>query len=311
MPSALKRLSFLPLVVLSGLTVPACGGGGSDTTTIPPRVAVDTGPELLSNVEYKQGATESGDIPLLLDIYKSSNLCNANRPVVLYIHGGSFLVGSKNSQEVPIIAAGLNARNIDVVSINYRLIGDEPVLSAAFQTAATDFPVTEDLAELRNGIFAAKEDAVDALNWMEANGDTHCLDMSRLAIGGLSAGAVTALRVAYGLNDTGITRPEPAAVVNIFGTLIRMEDLEFREAPFITFHGQQDEMVDFENSEALAARADEIGVPYSYYLVADGGHDATIMLREYEGVQLLDKMYDFVEAHIVGGTANYESVVIE
>ena len=314
MRNVFGSVPFLPLAITFGLSVSACGGGGggqSTTTTPPPPVAVDTGPELLSDVQYKTGNTETGDIPLLLDIYKSSNLCNANRPVLLYIHGGGFTDGDKASLEVPLVAEGLNARNIDVVSIDYRLVGDNPVLSPSFQTLEDDFPVPEDLVELRTAIFAAKEDAVDALRWMEDNAAANCLDISQLAIGGLSAGAVTALRVAYGLNDTGITRPEPLAVANIFGTLVRFEDLEFREAPFITFHGQQDDIIPFEASEALAARADAVGVPYSYYLVEDSGHDPAIMLLEYEGETLLENLFDFVEAHVVGGTANYRSVLIE
>lgn len=298
----------------------ACGGGGANSNLSAPAATsapmpVSPQPVVQMDVQYKLGSTEAGDVSLLLDIYQASNVCNGRRPVILYVHGGGFRNGSKNVEGIREFSELVNQRGIDVVSINYRLLGDAPVLSDRFKVAAFDaaFAGTDydgDI-DLINAVFAAKEDAVDALNWMESNQSNYCFDTTRLGFAGTSAGAITVMRVAYSLNTYGIDRPEPAAVLNVFGTLITVDDLEFREAPFISIHGQQDEVIPFQESEKLAARADEIGVPYSYYLVENGDHDPDLIYTPFESGTLLDKALDFLEAHLVGGVPIYESTLIE
>ncbi len=45
-------------------------------------------PILLKDIEYGQGATDSGDIALLLDIHQPSPICDENRPTIFFVHGG-------------------------------------------------------------------------------------------------------------------------------------------------------------------------------------------------------------------------------
>jgi acetyl esterase/lipase len=48
-----------------------------------------------------------------------------------------------------------------------------------------------------------KHDAQAAVRWLRANAATYRLDPSRIAIGGSSAGAITAMMVSYNAVDPG------------------------------------------------------------------------------------------------------------
>ena len=304
-------------VSLTASLLAACGGGSSSATpaqTTPPVTGGGDGttgePIRRSNIEFKQAATESGDLPLRLDIYQPSDRCDANRPTVLYVHGGSFTSGDKSSVFITALANATNDKGFNFVSINYRLAGNEAVLSDPYKPIFDRFVVEAEgsgtSSVIINAAVAATEDTVSALNWMQTNADTYCLDMSRLAYWGGSAGSYTVLQVAYGLNQYNIARPEPDVVINYWGDLFLDTDLEFREAPFLTVHGDADTVVDYLHAVDLAERADEVGVPYSFYTGVGDGHGVN-PLKQVNGVTLLDLTVNFIDAHIVGGTPLYET----
>jgi len=198
-----------------------------------------------------------------------------------------------------------------LVSIQYRLNPQDPIPSAPFQAIIDDFVANGgvDPNEPRlDAIASAFEDTVTALNFLEANQDDLCLDTSRLAYWGSSAGAFTVLQVAYGLNQFGITRPEPAVVVDYWGGLFRDSDLEMNEAPFFVIHGTADPTVDFAEARQITDRADVVAVPFALYTVNGAGHGfgATgTFTNTVDGQTLLVRTADFVEAHLTGGTPIY------
>jgi len=134
-----------------------------------------------------------------LDIYAPANAHRA--PVVLYIHGGGFKVGSKRSHALvaePLVTAGFV-----VVLVDYRLAPTHP------------YP-------------AALDDCAEAFLWVVANIDRYGGDASRLAIAGESAGGnltlslslATTLRLARPtlrrVFDSGVT---PKAILPLCGFL--------------------------------------------------------------------------------------------
>ena len=90
-------------------------------------------------------------------------------PVLLFVHGGGFILGSVDTHEAMARALALSANSV-VAAVDYRLAPEHP------------YP-------------AALEDAASVLNWLEANGDALPLDPSRIAIAGDSAGAQIAASV--------------------------------------------------------------------------------------------------------------------
>jgi acetyl esterase len=99
-------------------------------------------------------------------------------PVLLYFHGGGFTIGSIDTHDV-LCRELSRLSGCAVVSLGYRL------------APAHRFPV-------------AVNDAHDALQWLAAQGRALGLDMSRLALGGDSAGGTLAAVCAILARDAGL-----------------------------------------------------------------------------------------------------------
>ena len=99
-------------------------------------------------------------------------------PVLLYIHGGGFTVGSLNTHDVLCRQLSRHA-HCAVVSLDYRLAPEH-----RFPTAVND--------------------SWDALNWLHQNGQTLGLDTTRIAVGGDSAGGTLGAVCALMARDAGL-----------------------------------------------------------------------------------------------------------
>lgn len=316
----LRRASALCLGAAISVLA-ACGGDdAAPPTTVTPSptptptptaTPTPTGTVLTSDIQYGEGATATGNMPLFLDIYAPDEACAANRPTVLFVHGGGFTGGNKASSNVSMMADEMVPRGINFVSIQYRLDPVDPIPSAEFQ-AIIDAAVANGFADPNeprlDAIASAFEDTVSALNFLEANQDDLCVDTSRIAYWGSSAGAYTVLTVGYGLNPFGIQRPEPAVVVDYWGGLFDDSNLEVGEAPFFVIHGTNDATVAFQEATDLTNQADVVGVSFALYTVNGAGHGfgATgTFTNTVDGQTLLERTGDFVEAHLTGGTPIY------
>ena len=99
-------------------------------------------------------------------------------PVLMYIHGGGFTVGSLTTHDV--LCRQLSRQgHCAVVSLDYRLAPEH-----RFPTAV--------------------HDAWDALNWLHLHGQTLGLDSTRLAVGGDSAGGTLSAVCALMARDAGL-----------------------------------------------------------------------------------------------------------
>jgi acetyl esterase/lipase len=223
-------------------------------------------------------AQPAGFRPLSLDLRTPSA---ARAPVVVFLHGGGWLRGSRKvftpgiSDEQSfdrIVAAGFA-----VASCEYRLSGEAP--------------------------FPAQLDDVDAaLAWLQKHGAEHGVDASRVVLWGVSAGATLA-------SLTGLRRDDVRGVVDWFGPaeLFAMAEYdtgesaeETREArwlgapaaelpdaarlaspalqvhgaapPFHISHGTADEHVPFPQSEALVRALRTVDVDVEFHPVDGGKH---------------------------------------
>ena len=101
-----------------------------------------------------------------------------NLPVLLYFHGGGFTVGSPETHEA-LCKHLAHLAQCAVVSLDYRLAPEHT------------FPT-------------AHNDAFDALQWLAANATKLGLDVTRMAIGGDSAGGTLTTATAIAARDAGI-----------------------------------------------------------------------------------------------------------
>ena len=158
-----------------------------------------------SDIVYATGAVRIpavGEIDLVLDLYRPADTnLPPLRPGFVLIHGGGFTGGSKTSGSMVAFGNEYAQRGYVGVSINYRLVGDDPP--------------TEDLARDPTNpqsvaAAAARVDAARAVEWMRANAVTYRIDPDRIAVGGYSAGAITSMGVAF--RDTGVDGADFQAV---------------------------------------------------------------------------------------------------
>lgn len=111
-------------------------------------------------------------------LYAPSVVADGLLPSLMYFHGGGFVVGSVATHDVLCRQLSLLA-GCAVVSVDYRLAPEN-----RFPTAV--------------------HDAWDALQWLAANGESHGVDTSRLAVGGDSAGGTLAAVCAVLARDVGL-----------------------------------------------------------------------------------------------------------
>jgi carboxylesterase type B len=124
-------------------------------------------------------ATNQTQILLLDSYFPPASDNRTERPVIVFIHGGSFDAGCKNWSGIPDFVTELARRGIVVVSIDYRLTGD-------FWTW-----------ESQQMMFDATEDARAAVRFVRKNAKQYGLDTERVMVMGESAGAITSLYLGY------------------------------------------------------------------------------------------------------------------
>ena len=85
---------------------------------------------LTSNINYGANTTFSGaNNSLKLDFYEPTGDSELNRPLIIWVHGGSFLGGSKTDQDMTVLSQRFARKGYACASIDYRL-GFFPIDSA-------------------------------------------------------------------------------------------------------------------------------------------------------------------------------------
>ncbi len=201
----------------------------------------------------------------------------APRPLIVYFHGGGWVVGSLEGYDTSCRRLALRADSV-VVSVDYRLAPEHP------------FP-------------AAVEDAWDATVWCTSHADELGIDPRRVVVAGDSAGGTLSAVVAIMARDAGkpalalqvliypatdLTRESPSYVRNATGYMLTADALRwFIEryvpdvaqradwraspllhpslagvAPALVISAEYDPLVD--ENEAYAKRLEAAGVPTRY-----------------------------------------------
>jgi carboxylesterase type B len=170
-------------------------------------------------------------ITLKLDLYKPpSNDTITRRPAIVWVHGGSFSGGDKTSPELVDESNTFAKKGYVNASINYRL---EPGGCSAGD-------VTQ---ECILAIQEAREDAQTAVRFLRTKAATYGIDPTRIAIGGSSAGAITALHVGYATSENPASAVR--AAVSLSGANL-LSAISAGDAPALLFHGTNDGLVPYQ-----------------------------------------------------------------
>ena len=223
---------------------------------------------------------ENQTVTLTLDIYEPTGDTVTARPAIVWVHGGSFTSGDKTSPELVDEANTFSSKGYFNVSINYRL---EP--GGCTSGADPGVCVT--------AIAEALADAQTAVRFLRTNAATYGIDPGRIAIGGSSAGAITALNVGFSSSED----PSAAvgAAVSLSGSALFVT-IDSGDAPSLDFHGTADPLVPYSfavstNDSALAAGLDSFLTTF-----VGAGHVPYVQHR----TEILDQTQNFLwwELHL-------------
>jgi dienelactone hydrolase len=282
--------------VLAGCSLPRPPGDG----TIRYRDQIFNNVNVTRDIQYGSAPDLSGNpVALKMDLFQPAGDTAARRPVVIWVHGGSFCCGDKIAADMVDLSTTFAKLGYVTASINYRLLAT---------TACSGNNVTPNCV---TAAMAAQHDAQAAVRWFRANADTYRIDPNRIGIGGSSAGAVTSIEVGINSTDPGDSgNPGYSSKVRGFMSLsggipsAYYPFIDSADAPGIFFHGTADSVVPYDWALGTASQMLRTGigavletldgaghVPYNQY------HDLIVSQSDYF-------FYDFLDlAHAEGGVS--------
>ena len=196
-------------------------------------------------------AVDERQLDIHLDLFAPEGDTLMAHPLVMLIHGGGFYFGSKEDEAITQWCRHLASQGYVAASIDYR-IGFLPT-AASIQRAG----------------YRAVQDAHAAMRFLVAHQDEYDIDTSLIFVGGCSAGAITAMNLAYMTNDSrpeysygGWARNDLGAIdtcgnalrndfsikgiVDMWGAIPDTVMMRGCNIPILAFHGDDDDIVPYD-----------------------------------------------------------------
>jgi len=236
---------------------------------------------------------------LTMDVYIPSS--NKNLSLIVFIHGGGFRVGTKESHTA--FCTSLSMQGYVVANVNYR---------TGFDTSAAQRDVGILMASYR-----AVQDASSALRYLVHNAEQLHIDTSAVFMGGESAGAVTSLANAYitqqewdqtfpvlhkslgTVTESGNTLTEAyhiRGIISLWGGIIDtslIAPVESKMIPIALIQSQSDQVIPYQHSKGKEAAFSQL---YGSYDIA----------KRFESNSSCARLYYTKEArHSFGFSHNY------
>lgn len=236
-----------------------------------------------TNVQFGQNININGQNQVLtMDIFQPDNDNLAQRPLIIFVHGGTFITGTKDDGDVTELCERFAKLGYVTASINYRLGMGIPSQASAAQA------LLRAVQDMKAAVRFFRKDA--------ATTNTYRIHPDYIIGGGSSAGGLTAVHLAY-LNElnevpsyvdtTGQNglegnsgnpgyNSEIRAVVNLCGALADTAWLKPGDEPIVSVHGDDDGTVPYgtstiavfgipiipvSGSRDIHVRANNVGVP--------------------------------------------------
>lgn len=227
-----------------------------------------------SDITYAQATNQQGALQSLeLDLYEPTGDALDERPLIVWIHGGSFAYGSKAGSFEQQQGRELARRGFVVASIEYRLAPD-PIDANGFLTPEGQLAIAQ-----------AYNDGRSAVRYLRTNASTYRIDPDVILASGYSAGGVTADNLAYLVNrNNGLgTETDLSHVDGVIAyagaTLPGMP--QPGEPPGLFFHGTADPTVPYSMALDLYDAALAVGIDVTLVAKEGATHDLSAYREEF------------------------------
>ena len=251
----MKTLIFPLIIILFCLANVSAGGRYLDV--ISDSVVVET-------YTYAEKDNQKLD----MDIYMPAVDQETERPVFLYVHGGGFSGGTRNSDGIVEFCKKIAGRGYVAVSISYRLTRKGTETGFGCDCTAKDKLFT---------FAAAAEDLHDATAFIIERREQFGVDPHHIILAGSSAGAETVLDAVYDqpLKYEADPTISYAGVISMAGAIPDTAKVTAQTAiPSLFFHGTCDNLVPYGKASHRYCKTGQPG-----YLVLNGGQVITEKLR--------------------------------
>lgn len=278
--SRVRARSLIVAAVLVVISAAAC-----DPLPIPGagplryRDPIFTSVTTTADVTYGSAPDRAGNtVTLKLDIYRPSGDTATDRPVIVFVHGGSFSGGNKSSPEILDETNVLTMKGYVTASIDYRL-------------SKQGCPPAN--GECVRAILDAREDAQAAVRFFRKHAATYGINPARIGIAGTSAGAITAIDVAWTPEVPGNSgnpgySSAVSGAVSLSGSAITGTP-DRGDPPVLDFHGTNDPLVPYAWAKSTVDSARAAGVVADLVTWQGDGHVPYVKHRQ----QILDLTTNF------------------
>ncbi|MCJ8208137.1 alpha/beta hydrolase [Mucilaginibacter sp. RS28] len=232
------------------------------------------------NQNYGINAFENTPKKYLYDLYTPTGDDMEKRPLIIWMHGGGFVFGSKDAKGIKMWCRTFARRGYVCAAINYSLNSKTSLFS---------------FKEMQRGTFFAVSDARMAVAYFRKNAAVLHIDPEQIILAGNSAGGIIALHTAFvnnaelakkvelEINDPGdrtAARTNVAAVINFWGGIYNLEWLKNAKIPIVNVAGSNDGVISPESKKdavfgalAIHRKADELHIPNALKIFEGYSHE--------------------------------------
>lgn len=265
------------------------------TELIFPSASVESDIMYGSNIDF-----EGNDMDLFLDVYTPDEDTETSRPLVIFAHGGSFISGSKEGDDVVPLCNDFARMGYVTASIQYRL----GITPSFFIEQPATHAVIRGFHDMKAAIRFFRKT-------VEEDGNPYGINTDQIYLAGVSAGGFITLHNAYLDQDSEIpvivNQTEPGleggvegnsgneaysseihGIVNICGAIADTAMIDMDDTtPVVSFHAPDDDVVPFgstwqtlagfpvvevDGSESIHIKADEAGLTNCFEIYEGQGH---------------------------------------
>jgi len=198
-------MKYLFLLILIAKSFPSLGAGDCNGRYLEDQFEVQEQKNIFfGNNTLNDGSSKD----LYMNVYTPIEELTLNRPLLIYMHGGSFTSGDRDMYESTVICKALAKKGYVTASIDYRL---EPSFVSLIFPEIMIKAVIRAVQDAKAAVRYFRKDVIE-------NGNTYGVDPGFIFIGGCSAGSIAALHLAY-LDDLNELDEEFTTYVNQLGGL--------------------------------------------------------------------------------------------